>query len=59
MTLRYFFAPCTKGLESVLATELQALGAGKVEQRRGGCAFVGDLALGYAACLWQIGRAHV
>ena len=52
MTLRYFFAPCTKGLESVLATELQALGAGKVEQRRGGCAFVGDLALGYAACLW-------
>jgi putative N6-adenine-specific DNA methylase len=52
MTLRYFFAPCTKGLESVLAGELQALGAGKVEERRGGCAFVGDLALGYAACLW-------
>jgi putative N6-adenine-specific DNA methylase len=50
---RSFFAPCTLGLEAVLAGELQALGAGAVEPRRGGCAFAGDLATGYAACLWS------
>ena len=52
MSLRHFFSTCTKGLEAVLADELRALGAGNVQQRRGGCAFVGDLPLGYAACLW-------
>jgi len=52
MTVRYFYAPCTLGLEGVLAAELRALGAGDVEERRGACAFTGDLATGYAACLW-------
>lgn len=47
-----FFAACTLGLETVLAEELRALGADAVEPRRGGCAFAGDLPLGYAACLW-------
>ena len=47
-----FFATCARGLENVLADELRALGAGDVEPRRGACAFTGDRAIGYAACLW-------
>lgn len=47
-----FYAACTLGLEAVLADELRALGAGAVAERRGGASFEGDLALGYAACLW-------
>ncbi|MBK8095804.1 MAG: hypothetical protein IPK26_01775 [Planctomycetes bacterium] len=47
-----FYATCTLGLEDVLAAELQALGAGEVHARKGGCGFTGDLPLGYAACLW-------
>lgn len=50
-TLTYF-AACTLGLEAVLADELRALGAGDVVERRGACAFAGDRATGYAACLW-------
>ena len=52
MTEHYYYAACTLGLEQVLADELNALGAGRVEARRGGCAFTGDRAIGYAACLW-------
>lgn len=47
-----YFAACTLGLEEVLARELEALGAGAIESRRGGAAFAGDVGLGYAACLW-------
>jgi putative N6-adenine-specific DNA methylase len=47
-----FFAPCTFGLEEVLARELRELGASDVEPRRAGAAFRGDLRLGYAANLW-------
>ncbi len=47
-----FYAACTLGLEAVLARELHALGCGEVRERRGACEFRGDLALGYAACLW-------
>jgi len=49
---RYYYAACTLGLENVLADELRALGAGRVEARRGGAAFTGDRRIGYAACLW-------
>ncbi len=52
MTLHYYYAACTLGLEAVLADELRALGAGDVEARRGACAFTGDRAMGYKACLW-------
>lgn len=52
MTLHYYYAACTLGLEAVLADELRALRAGDVEQRRGAVAFTGDRAIGYAACLW-------
>lgn len=52
MALHYYYAACTLGLEQVLADELRALKAGDVEVRRGACAFTGDRAIGYAACLW-------
>ena len=44
--LRDYFAPCTLGLEEVLASELVALGAGDVELARGGARFRGDRRLG-------------
>jgi putative N6-adenine-specific DNA methylase len=47
-----YFAACTLGLEEVLAQELQAIGAGAVEVRRGGVAFQGDRVTGMQACLW-------
>lgn len=47
-----YFAPCTLGLEWVVADELRALRAESVEERRGGVAFRGDRRLGYAANLW-------
>ncbi|MBL8841150.1 MAG: RNA methyltransferase [Planctomycetes bacterium] len=50
--LHDYFAPCTLGLEIVVAEELRALRAVDVEVRRGGVAFRGDRALGYAANLW-------
>src|SRR5579883_24757 len=40
-------------MEALLATELRALGAGSVEERRAGCAFEGPLAVAYRACLWS------
>ncbi len=52
MTIERFFATCGRGVESVLADELRALGAVDVEPGRGGVAFAGDLELLYRACLW-------
>lgn len=48
-----FFAPCPKGIESLLADELRALGAEAVKETRAGVAFEGPLAIGYRACLWS------
>lgn len=62
-----FFAPCPRGLESVLAEELAALGAREVSAVDGGAAFAGDLGLCYSVnlesrvasrILWQVGRAR-
>lgn len=47
-----FHATCAPGLEQVLAAELRALGADRVEPGRGGCTFAGEPALGYGCCLW-------
>jgi len=47
-----YYAACTLGLEEVLAKELRQIGASSIEIRRGACAFEGDRALGYKACLW-------
>ena len=54
-----YFAPCTLGLEGVVADELRALRADSVEERRGGVAFRGDRRLGYAANLWLRGAVRV
>jgi putative N6-adenine-specific DNA methylase len=47
-----YFAPCTLGLEKVLAAEIEALGGAEVAIRPGGVAFAGERRLGYAANLW-------
>ena len=59
-----YFAPCPRGLESLLAAELAGLDAQDVEATDGGVAFAGDLALAMRAnlesrfasrILWQVG----
>jgi putative N6-adenine-specific DNA methylase len=47
-----YFATTVKGLEPVLASELEALGAQKVTPSWGGVAFEGDTATCYRANLW-------
>jgi putative N6-adenine-specific DNA methylase len=47
-----YFATCARGLEPILAGELQALNATDVKPGRGGVAFDGDSALLYRANLW-------
>jgi putative N6-adenine-specific DNA methylase len=52
---REFFAPCTLGLEEVLAREVSELAGADVatiEVRRGGVAFRGEASLRYRANLW-------
>jgi len=58
-----FFAPCPRGLETVLADELKALGASDIRPTDGGVGFSGDMALCYrinlgsriaSRILWQL-----
>ncbi|UTA49367.1 bifunctional 23S rRNA (guanine(2069)-N(7))-methyltransferase RlmK/23S rRNA (guanine(2445)-N(2))-methyltransferase RlmL [Simiduia sp. 21SJ11W-1] len=53
MTKYDFFATCPKGLENLLFTELQALGAETLRETVAGVYFTGELSLGYRACLWS------
>ena len=46
-----YFAPCPRGLEDALATELARLGARQVTPVAGGVGFGGDRAVGYRANL--------
>lgn len=46
-TIQAFFAPCPRGLETILAEELTDLGATAVKATAGGVAFRGTLALCY------------
>lgn len=48
-----FFATTPKGIESLLAAELTALGAEETRETRAGVAFRGPLVLAYRACLWS------
>jgi len=48
-----YFATAPKGIASLLADELRALGAGDVAEGRSGVAFSGDLEMAYRACLWS------
>ncbi|MDQ3186687.1 MAG: THUMP domain-containing protein [Pseudomonadota bacterium] len=63
MTPYHFFAPCPRGLESVLVTELEQLGASAVQGHDGGVRFQGDWRVCYRAnlesrvasrILWQV-----
>jgi 23S rRNA (guanine2445-N2)-methyltransferase len=49
--MEFFFAPCPRGLEAILAQELVALGATGVKATDGGAHFAGPLALCYRANL--------
>jgi len=51
--VRDFFASCPKGLEYLLVDELKALGGADVREALAGVHFRGELAIGYAACLWS------
>ncbi|HWQ39036.1 MAG TPA: THUMP domain-containing protein [Burkholderiales bacterium] len=62
-----FFASCPRGLETVLARELDALGAQQVSRTEGGVAFTGTLQTMYRAnlcsriasrVLWRIGSGR-
>ncbi|MGE0310305.1 MAG: class I SAM-dependent RNA methyltransferase [Lautropia sp.] len=46
-----FFCPCPRGLESVLAHELRALGAHEIDETGGGVGFGGTITLAYRANL--------
>jgi putative N6-adenine-specific DNA methylase len=46
-----YFAPCPRGLEGALATELGTLAAGDIAPTEGGVAFTGPLDLAYRANL--------
>ena len=47
------FASCPKGLEELLAGELQSLGGEPIRQHIAGVSFRGDLATAYRCCLWS------
>ncbi|MFL6580533.1 MAG: class I SAM-dependent RNA methyltransferase [Burkholderiales bacterium] len=62
--MQNFFAPCPRGLETVLADELAELGAQEITNTDGGVGFSGSMTLAYATnlhsriasrILWQIG----
>jgi 23S rRNA (guanine2445-N2)-methyltransferase / 23S rRNA (guanine2069-N7)-methyltransferase len=48
-----FFATCARALEPLLADELHACGATRVEPARAGVEFEGALETAYRACLWS------
>lgn len=48
-----YFASCPKGLESLLLSELNQLGAADCRETVGGIYFSGDLSLAYRCCLWS------
>lgn len=59
----HFFAPCPRGLESILATELEQLGAANIHLSNGGVHFQGDWRTCYrtnlesriaSRILWQV-----
>ena len=58
-----FFAPCPRGLETVLSTELERLGAQHISPTQGGVGFRGPFTLCYSVnlhsriasrVLWQV-----
>jgi putative N6-adenine-specific DNA methylase len=67
MNQQHFFATCPRGLETVLAQELQNCGGANVQSVDGGASFSGDMAACYRAnlesrvatrILWRIGQGQ-
>jgi putative N6-adenine-specific DNA methylase len=65
--LEIFFSPCPRGLEAMLANELNALGAQEVRTTDGGVHFTGPFVLSYrvnlhsriaSRVLWRVATAH-
>ena len=65
--LETFFSPCPRGLEAMLANELNTLGAQEVRTTDGGVHFTGPLLLSYrvnlhsriaSRVLWRVAIAH-
>ncbi len=65
--LETFFSPCPRGLEAMLANELNALGAQEVHTTDGGVHFTGPFSLSYrvnlhsriaSRVLWRVAIAH-
>ena len=65
--LETFFSPCPRGLEAMLANELNALGAQEVRTTDGGVHFTGPFVLSYrvnlhsriaSRVLWRVAIAH-
>ncbi len=50
---RTLFATAPRGLQDLLATELESIGLGGVHAQRGGAVFEGALVDAYRACLWS------
>ena len=48
-----WLATCPKGLESLLVSELQGLGATSVKETVAAVHFEGSLEVAYRACLWS------
>lgn len=51
--LRWYFAPCTPGLEGILATEVATAGGSRIREDRGGVTFQGERRVGYHLALWS------
>jgi putative N6-adenine-specific DNA methylase len=67
MSQQHFFATCPRGLEAVLAQELQGCGGADVQAVDGGVSFSGDMAACYRAnlesrvatrILWRVGQGR-
>lgn len=48
-----FFATCPKGVEPLLLTEIQQIGAEQAKATVAGVSFSGDINLAYRVCLWS------
>lgn len=51
--IHQYFATCPKGLEGLLYTELQTLGAEELRETVAGIYFSGDIEMAYRVCLWS------
>ncbi len=51
--LSWYFAPCSPGLEGLLADEVRTAGGSRIREDRGGVSFQGERRVGYHLALWS------